>query len=66
MARVKPVEIFDHFNPQMRAALEDALGKALPPNVEIDRRQLYLDFRRALNGRVKMWENIPNSAVDAE
>lgn len=65
MARIKPQEIFDHFNPQMRAALDDALNKTLP-GVEVDRRQLYLEFRRALTQRLKAWENVPNSAVDAD
>ena len=65
MARVKPVEVFDHFNPQMRAALDEAITKALP-DADIDKRLLYLEFRLALNRKVKQWENVPNSAVDAE
>ncbi len=65
MARVKPVELFDHFNPQMRAALDEAIAKVLP-GAEIDKRMLYLEFRLALNRKVKQWENVPNSAVDAD
>jgi hypothetical protein len=65
MARVKPIELFDHFNPQMRAALDEALTRALP-DAEVDRRMLYLEFRLALNRKVKQWENVPNSAVDAD
>lgn len=65
MARVKPQEIFDHFNPQMRAALDAALTK-LAPDVQIDRRMLYLEFRLALKQKFKEWENVPNSAVDAD
>lgn len=65
MARVKPVELFDHFNPQMRAALDEAIAKVLP-DTEIDKRMLYLEFRLALNRKVKQWENVPNSAVDAD
>ncbi len=65
MARVKPVELFDNFNPQMRAALDEAINKALP-NVEIDKRMLYLEFRLALNKKFKQWENVPNSVVDAD
>ena len=65
MARVKPVELFDHFNPQMRAALDEAVGKLLP-DAEIDKRALYLEFRLALNRKFKQWENAPNSAVDAD
>ncbi|OQA45112.1 MAG: hypothetical protein BWY52_01391 [Chloroflexi bacterium ADurb.Bin325] len=65
MARVKPQELFDQFNPQMRAALEEALNKLLP-DVQVDRRMLYLEFRLALNRKFKQWENVPNSAVDAD
>ena len=66
MARVKPVELFDHFNPQMRAALDEAIAKALPEGAEIDKRMFYLEFRLALNRKVKLWENVPNSVVDAD
>jgi hypothetical protein len=65
MARIKPIELFDHFNPQLRAALDEALARALP-DAEIDKRMLYLEFRLALNKKVKPWENVPNSAVDAD
>lgn len=65
MARIKPVELFDHFNPQLRAALDAALAKVLP-GVEVDQRMLYLEFRLALNKKVKQWENVPNAAVDAD
>jgi hypothetical protein len=65
MSRVKPVELLDNFNPQMRAALDEAITKALP-NAEIDKRMLYLEFRLALNKKLKQWENVPNSVVDAD
>ena len=65
MARVKPAELFDHFNPQMRAALDEAVARLLP-DAEVDRRMLYLEFRLALNKKFKQWENVPNSAVDAD
>ncbi len=65
MARIRPQEIFDHLNPQIRAALDEAVARALP-GVEVDRRQLYLEFRRALATKVKQWENVPNAAVDAD
>ena len=65
MARIKPNEILDHLNPQLRAALDDAVDKTLP-GVEVDRRQLYLAFRRALAGKLKPWENVPAAAVDAD
>jgi hypothetical protein len=65
MARVRPVELFDHFNPQMRAALDEAIAKALP-DADLDKRMLYMEFRLALNKKVKQWENVPNAAVDAD
>jgi len=65
MARVRPQELFDQFNPQMRAALEEALNKMLP-DAQVDRRMLYLEFRLALNRKFKQCENVPNSTVDAD
>lgn len=65
MARIRPAEIFDTFNPQMRLALDEAVTK-LMPDAQVDRRMLYLEFRLALNRKFKQWENIPNTAVDAD
>lgn len=65
MARIKSLEIIDCLNPQLRSALDEAIGRALP-SAEVDRRALYLEFRRALLARLKAWENVPNSAVDAD
>jgi hypothetical protein len=65
MARVKIADILDQLNMQMRGALDEAVARTLP-GVEVDRRKLYLEFRRALVARCKTWENVPNAAVDAE
>jgi hypothetical protein len=65
MARIKLVEIVDHLSPQVRAALDEAVERTVP-GVEVDRARLYRGFRRALGTRAKMWENVPNSTVDAE
>ncbi len=65
MARIKLVEIVDHLAPQVRAALDEAVERAVP-GVAVDRAMLYREFRRTLGTRVKMWENVPNSTVDAE
>jgi hypothetical protein len=65
VARIKLVDIIDHLNPQIRASLDEAVEHTLP-GVEVDRRKLYLEFRRALGARLKPWENVPNSAVDAD
>ena len=65
MARIRPGDIFDHLNPQVRAALDEAVARTLP-DVEVDKRQLYLEFRRALALKLKQWENVPNAAVDTD
>jgi hypothetical protein len=65
VARIKPVEILDHLNPQVRAALDEAVARTLP-GVAVDNRQFYLEFRRALALKLKQWENVPNATVDAD
>jgi hypothetical protein len=65
MARIRPGEILDHLNPQVRAALDEAVARTLP-GVEVDKRQLYVEFRRTLALKLKQWENVPNAAVDAD
>ena len=65
MARIRPNDIFEHLNPQMRAALDEAVDKTLL-GVEVDKRQLYLAFRRALTAKLKPWESVPAAAVDAD
>jgi hypothetical protein len=59
------VEVLDHLAPQVRAALDEAVEKALP-GVEVDKRQFYLAFRRALATKLKAWENVPAATVDAD
>ncbi len=65
VARIKTADLFDHLNTQLRAALDEAVDKTLP-GIEIDKRQLYLAFRRALASKLKQWENVPGAAVDAD
>jgi hypothetical protein len=65
MARIKIVDVFDHLNMPLRQALDDAMEQAAP-GVELDRAQLYREFRRAVAARCKTWENVPNQAVDAD
>jgi hypothetical protein len=65
MARIKLVEIVDQLSPQLRAALDEAVERTLP-GVEVDHARLYREFRRALGTRAKVWENVPNSTVDAD
>jgi len=65
MARVKTAELFDHFAVQMRLALDEAVEKTLP-GMDVDRQRLYREFRRSLGARCKVWENVPNQAIDAD
>jgi hypothetical protein len=65
MARIRPNDIFEHLTPRLRAALDEAVDKTLP-GVEVDKRQLYLAFRRALMAKLKPWEIVPAAAVDAD
>ena len=58
MARIRPTEMFDHFNPQNTRRADEAITKALP-DAQVDKRMLYLEFRLALNKKVKLWEERP-------
>jgi hypothetical protein len=65
MARVKMTDICEHLSMPIRAALDDAVEHTLP-GVEVDRAKLFREFRRAVGARCKTWENVPNTAVDAD
>jgi hypothetical protein len=65
MARIKMLEIVDALAAPMRTALDEAVERTLP-GVEVDRAQLFREFRRALLARSKQWERVPNSAVDED
>jgi hypothetical protein len=65
MARVKMLELVEALAGPLRAALDEAVGKALP-GVEVDRALLFREFRRALLARAKQWERLPGSAVDED
>jgi hypothetical protein len=65
MARIKMLEVVEALAAPMRAGLDEALERTLP-GVEVDRAQLFREFRRALLARSKQWERVPNSAVDED
>ncbi len=65
MARIKMLEIVEALAAPMRGALDEAVDRALP-GVEVDKAQLFREFRRALLARSKQWERVPNSAVDED
>jgi hypothetical protein len=63
MARIKMLEIVEALAMPLRGALDKAIDKSLP-GTELDKGQLFREFRRALLARTKPWERVPNSAVD--
>ncbi len=65
MARIKMLEIMEALAQPMRGALDEAVDKALP-GVQVDKAQLFREFRRALLARSKQWERVPSSAVDED
>ncbi len=65
MARIKMLEIVEALAQPMRGALDEAVDKTLP-GVEVDKAQLFREFRRGLLARAKQWERVPSSAVDED
>ncbi len=65
MARVKMLELVEALAAPMRAAMDEAVAKALP-DTDVDKAALFREFRRALLARTKQWERVPNSAVDED
>ncbi len=65
MARIKMLEIVEALAQPMRGALDEAVDKALP-GVQVDKAQLFREFRRSLLAHARQWERVPNSAVDEE
>ncbi len=65
MARIKMLEIVEALVQPLRGALDEAVDKALP-GVQVDKAQLFREFRRALLARSKQWERVPSSAVDED
>ncbi len=65
MARIKMLEIVEALAQPLRGALDEALEKNLP-GAQVDKAQLFRDFRRGLLARCKPWERVPNSAVDED
>ncbi|RMD98529.1 MAG: hypothetical protein D6814_07395 [Calditrichaeota bacterium] len=65
MARVRIAEVIEHFDHEMKRALEEAVKRQLPES-PIDRNTLYKDFVKAVRSRLRDWENVPNQMVDAD
>jgi len=62
MAQVKIQSIVEHLDSEMKRALEDAVSRVLP-EVQVDRNELYREFRRAVGRKASMWVRVPDGDV---
>jgi hypothetical protein len=65
VARIKMLELVEALAQPLRGALDEAVARTLP-ETEVDKAQLYREFRRSLLARTKQWERVPNSVVDED
>ena len=65
MARVKIEEIIDHLSSEFRKALEDTVNQ-VAPNVQVDRYELFREFKRAVRRKCSTWERVPDRFVEKE
>jgi len=63
MTRVKIESIVEHLDSDMKRALEDAVSRVLP-DVEVDRTELYREFRNAVGRKCSTWVNVPDHDVE--
>ena len=62
MAEVRIERIIEHLDYDMKRALEDAISRVMP-NVVIDRRELYNEFRKAVGRKSSTWVQVSDSDV---
>lgn len=65
MARVKADEIVDHLSREFTRALE-ATFAIHAPNVQIDSRQAFRDFKREVYRKCSVWESVPDQYVEKD
>jgi transcriptional regulator GlxA family with amidase domain len=63
VARVKIEEIVDHLSSEMRRALEAAVEECAP-DADIDARDLFRAFKRAVGRKCSTWETVPDHYVE--
>ena len=63
MTRVKIENIIDHLGAKIRRALTEAVNN-VDSDIDVDERELYLEFRRAIRRRCSAWEQVPDQYVD--
>ena len=62
MARVRIESIVDHLSSEMTRALEEAVSRMLP-DANIDRNELYREFRGAVGRKCSTWANVSDLHV---
>lgn len=65
MARVKIQSIIEYLDYDMKRALEDAVSRALP-DANVNRAELYRQFRRAVGRKCSTWVNVPDQDVEKQ
>lgn len=62
MTQVQIEEIVEHLSVEMRRALEAAVQEVIP-NAQVDARELFRAFRRAVARKCNTWEQVPGQYV---
>jgi hypothetical protein len=62
MAQIKPEEIVDHLDSEMRRALEAAVKEVIPEAI-FDPYALFRSFKRHVYRVCSVWENVPDKSV---
>jgi hypothetical protein len=65
MAKIKIEEVVYALDTQFKKALENTIKKMIP-DVKVDSRMLFVEFRKELYRQCQSWESIPNSCVQRE
>ena len=65
MARARIADIIEHFDHEMKRALEDAVQRQFP-EVTIDRTALFKEFLKSVRRKFSDWESVPHNYVDAD
>ena len=63
MAKVKIQSIVEKLDYDMKRALEDALSR-VAPDLNIDRNEVYREFRRAVGRKFSTWVSVSDSDVE--
>lgn len=63
MAQVKIESIIEHLDYDMKLALEDAVSRVLP-DADVDRNELYREFRRAVGRKCSTWVSVNDHDVE--